>query len=116
MSFGTDFASSLADELGIDVSADDFEDPESVSDQIATLREFLDSLDSTSTDALNAITESGLDLSSATDEAGEPLDIPGGPLLSLAASAERPLADVVEPAESSYQVALEQNPGRTGIA
>lgn len=106
MPFDETFAADLGERLGTTVDTAEFADSDSVSTLLSDLATFLNDLDQLSRDSLDAVVADGIDISAATDDVGDSLDLPGGAFLALAAGSGQSLSSLVEHAQESLQVAL----------
>ncbi|WP_132115031.1 hypothetical protein [Actinocrispum wychmicini] len=94
----------------MDVDGDSVGDSSEVVQQIGAVEDYLADLDQADVSTLDAVAESGVDMSTLLDEDGQSVDVPGGQLLTIAATAELPLSTVIGVARDSYTAALEANP------
>ncbi len=104
MAFGDDFAAALGKSLGISVDAGLFDSADAASQQLADFNSFIGGLDQASLASLDAVTQSGVDLSQATDDDGA-LSLPGGAFFALAASAQQTVEQVASAAQQSLDSA-----------
>ncbi len=106
MLFGDLFARDLGERTGLTVDAAGFANRDSVGSDLDDLQAFVGGIDQVSRDSLDAVVADGIDLTLATDDAGNSIGLPGGRFLALAAAARQPLSTVLAEAQESYQVAL----------
>jgi hypothetical protein len=107
MTFADDLAAALADSLGVSVDGSSFESSDAATQLLTDYQSFVDGLDGTSKATLNALVEAGIDLSTAQDDDG-PLNLPGAPLLAMAAAAQQPLDDVATAFQTGIDTATNQ--------
>ena len=115
MSFADTFAADLGERTGVRVDASQIPDADTVHADLDALSAFTRELSSIDAGTLDIIAEAGVDLSDATDDSGDPA-VPGGSLLSLAASAGESLAALLSQAQQSYTVATSDASGSSETA
>ncbi|HEY2443058.1 MAG TPA: hypothetical protein VGI31_07995 [Streptosporangiaceae bacterium] len=108
MTFADTFAADLGQRTGSTVDAAQIPDSDTVNADLQALTSFTGGLGATDSGTLDIIAESGVDLSGATDDSGNPV-VPGGELLTLAASAGETLASLLDQAQQSFTVALDDS-------
>ncbi|MFJ9692288.1 hypothetical protein [Kitasatospora sp. NPDC101183] len=111
MDFQQAFAQDLSQRTGTTIDGSAMGSSDDVQNQLSALSDFLGSLDDSSKQTLDVISQSGVDLSSATDDSGASLGLPGGPLLGIAAQAGLGLTAMVSDGQASLQVAMNESGG-----
>lgn len=111
MDFQQAFAQDLSQRTGTSVDGSAVGSSDDVQSQLSSLSDFLGALDDTSKQTIDIIAQSGVDLSSATDDSGSPLGLPGGGLLTVAAQAGLGLTALLSDGQASLQVALNESGG-----
>ena len=112
MAFADAFAADLSQSTGTTIDAAQIPDSDTVNADLQALSSFTGGLGATDQSTLDIIASAGVDLSGATDGSGNPV-VPGGTLLTLAATAGESLSDLLSQAQQSFTVAMADNSGTT---